>query len=91
MATPAYYWDEEKAEILRRTRGVSFEELVDSIEHGGLLATVDHHNPTRHPRQPIYIVRIRDYAYMVPFQETENGIFLRTAYPNSDATRHYLR
>lgn len=88
---PAYYWDDEKDALLQRTRGISFSEVLYHIEHGDLLATVDHPNPVRHPNQRIFIVRIRNYAYMVPFQRTEAGIFLRTAYPNSDATRHYLR
>ena len=88
---PNYYWDTEKDAWLRRTRGVSFEDLAREIEHGGLLATVDHHNPIRHPGQRIFIVNVRNYAYMVPFEETDAGIFLRTAYPNGDATRHYLR
>ena len=88
---PVYYWDEEKDELLRRTRGISFAEVLYHIQNGGLLDTVDHQNPTRHPGQRIFIVRIENYAYKVPFEETENGIFLRTAYPNSDATRNYLR
>ena len=88
---PTYYWDDAKDELLRRTRGISSVEIAHRLEHDGPLATVDHHNPIRHPGQRIYIVRIGDYAYRVPFEVTETGIFLRTAYPNSDATRDYLR
>lgn len=88
---PNYYWDEEKDALLRRTRGISLAEIAYHLEHDGPLATVDHHNPIRHPGQRIYIVHIRNYAYRVPFEVTENGIFLRTAFPSSEATRDYLR
>ena len=90
-AMPNYYWDDEKDELLRRTRGISFAEIARRLEHDGPLATVDHHNPVRHPGQRIYIVRVGNYAYRVPFEVTETGIFLRTAFPNSEATRDYLR
>ena len=32
---PTYYWDAEKDELLRRTRGISFAEIAYQIEHGG--------------------------------------------------------
>ena len=88
---PTYYWDVDKDELLRRTRGVSFADVVYQIEHGGLLDTIDHPNPALHPGQRMYIVRIDDYAYRVPFETTAIGSFLRTAYPSSDDTRYYLR
>lgn len=87
---PAYYWDDEKDALLRRTRRVSFDEIVHQIEHGGLLDSIDHPNPTLHAGQRIYIVCIGDYAYRVPFEVTPLGIFLRTAYPSGDDTRYYL-
>ena len=80
---PNYYWDEEKDALLRRTRRVSFDDIVYQIEHGGgLLDDIAHPNPTLHPGQRIYIVRIRDYAYRVPFEVTELGTLLRTIYPS---------
>ena len=89
---PNYYWDEEKDALLRRTRRVSFDDIVYQIEQGGgLLDDIAHPNPTLHPGQRIYIVRIRDYAYRVPFEVTELGTFLRTIYPSGDDTRYYLR
>ena len=87
---PACCWDEEKDELLKRTRGISFADVVRQLEHGGPLATIDHPNPVRHPNQRIYIVRIRDYVYRVPFQITVRGVFLRTVFPSSVDTRDYL-
>ena len=88
-----FYWDESKNETLKRdrTRGyVSFEEVVSHIRQGDLLDLVDHHNQDRYPGQRVFIVRIGDYAYRVPFEETESGILLKTAYPSRKATRDYL-
>ena len=88
---PGYDWDPSKDELLRRTRRVSFADVVYSIEHGGLLDTIDHPNQERYPGQQIYIVRMRDYVYQVPFDRTESGVFLRTLYPSRRAFRDYLR
>jgi hypothetical protein len=34
---------------------------------------------------------IYDYAYLVPYIEDEEGIFLKTIIPNRKATEKYLR
>ena len=65
--------------------------------HPGLLDTIKGPNPLRHPGPRIFIVRIGNYAYIenyawrVPFETTETGLFLRTAYPSRESTRDYLR
>jgi hypothetical protein len=41
--------------------------------------------------QRIFIVHIRDYAWLVPFVETETEIFLKTIIPSRKATAQYLR
>ena len=94
---PIYYWDAEKDALLQRARGISFRDVVRHIQPGGLLDITEHHNPLRHPGQLIFIVRIGNYAYIenyarrVPFETTETGLFLRTAYPSRESTRGYLR
>jgi hypothetical protein len=37
------------------------------------------------------IVNINDYAYLVPFVETESEVFLKTIIPSRKATKKYLR
>ncbi len=34
---------------------------------------------------------VDDYAYLVPFVESETEVFLKTIIPNRAATRRYLR
>jgi len=36
------------------------------------------------------VVRIRDYAYLVPCVESESEIFLKSIMPSRKATRDYL-
>jgi hypothetical protein len=39
----------------------------------------------------IFIVDVRDYAYIVPFVEDEEKYFLKTIYPSREATKKYLK
>lgn len=70
---------------------MSFEEVVFCIERGQLLDIVEHPNQERYGGQRIFIVKIKDYAYLVPFVETEREIFLKTIIPSHKATKKYLR
>lgn len=88
---PNYSWYADKNERLKRERGLSFEQVLQHLENGELLATVDHPNQRRHPGQQMFIVRIGNYAYEVPFVVEGDTFILRTAYPSRKATRDYLR
>jgi hypothetical protein len=83
-------WNSIKNVGLRIERGVSFEEVLAAMSHGALLDVVAHPNIERYPNQRIFIVRIRGYAYLVPFVETPQEIFLKTIIPSRNATRKYL-
>jgi len=37
------------------------------------------------------VVEINNYAYLVPFVETDEEIFLKTIIPSRKATKKYLR
>jgi len=86
-----YAWNNEKNRQLKAERSVSFEEVVFYIEQGQLLDIVEHPNQERYGGQRIFIIKIRDYAYLVPFVETEREIFLKTIIPSRKATKNYLR
>lgn len=60
------------------------------MAHGGLLDVQDHPNTGQYPNQRLLVVRIRGYAYLVPFVETESEVFLKTIIPSRKATRNYL-
>ena len=40
--------------------------------------------------QQIIVVEINEYAYLVPFVESQEGKFLKTIIPSRKATRDYL-
>lgn len=84
-----YAWDEEKNKKLKAERSIGFEDIVAAI-HQEPLDIITHHNPKKYPGQKIYIVRIEDYAYLVPFVEDEEKIFLKTIYPSRKMTKKYL-
>lgn len=76
---------------MKAERDVSFEEVIFYIEKGQLLDIVEHPNPEKYKGQRIFIVNINDYAYLVPFVETEREVFLKTIIPSRKATKKYLR
>ncbi len=88
-----FNWDPEKNALLKRTRGVSFEEIVAAIEDGGVLGVLEHPNPERYPNQRVYLVEFMDYVFVVPFvrEETKRELVLKTIYPSRKYTRIYLR
>ena len=79
-------WSQEKNELLKAKREISFEEIALLIEAGNILGIEE--NPG-HPNQKIYILEIENYAYIVPFVESENEIFLKTAFPSRKYTKRY--
>jgi uncharacterized DUF497 family protein len=69
-----YVWNEEKNQRLKSERGVSFEEIIVHIAIGDVLDIVEHPNPEKYKGQRIFIVKMRDYAWLVPFVESEDKI-----------------
>ena len=83
-------WNNDKNEKLKQERGISFEDVIYYIEHDKLLVILEHNKQEKYPRQRIYILEINKYAYLAPFVETENEIFLKTIIPSRKATKKYL-
>ncbi|MFH0772096.1 MAG: BrnT family toxin, partial [Candidatus Omnitrophota bacterium] len=86
-----FEWANEKNEKLKSDRGISFEEVVFYIVNGFVLDVVPHPNPDKYPNQKMFIVNIDNYAYLVPFIETEEIIYLKTIIPSRKATKKYLK
>jgi len=85
-----FSWNHEKNEQLVRERGISFEEVVFHIERGDVLDVLEHPNDERYPEQRLFVVAVDDYAYLVPFVESEEELFLKTIIPSRKATKRYL-
>jgi len=83
-------WNDEKNEMLKRVRGVSFEQVELAIALGDLVDRIKHPNPGKYPNQKVFLVKIENYIYSVPYIEDSEKIFLKTIIPNSKATEKYL-
>ncbi len=86
-----FLWNEEKNELLKSERQVSFEDVVFYIEKGFLLDVLEHPNQEKYKGQKIFVIQIDDYVYLVPFVENEHEIFLKTIIPSRKATKKYLK
>jgi len=76
---------------LKSERGVCFEQVVILMEREDVLDTIEHPNQQRYPGQKIAVVRIDDYAYLVPYLQESDEIFLKTVIPSRKATDKYIR
>ncbi len=86
-----FSWDNKKNELLKNNRGVCFEQVVLLMEKGEVLDTIEHPNRERYPGQKIAVVMIDAYAYLVPYVEHNEEIFLKTIIPSRKATNKYVR
>ncbi len=84
-------WNDAKNEMLKKVRGVSFEQVELAIASGDLVDRIKHPSPAKYPNQRVFLVKIEDYIHSVPYVEDNERIFLKTIIPNSKATNKYLR
>lgn len=83
-------WDTQKDEQLKQERDISFEDILIAIDGGNLLDIVQHPNKSRYPNQKLFIVNMNGYAYIVPFVENKERVFLKTIIPSRKATKRYI-
>ena len=86
-----FNWDNEKNKKLLKERGISFEEVVFYIEKEYILDKIEHPSQNKYEGQKMFVIRIDDYVYLVPFVENEKEVFLKTIIPSRKATRIYLK
>ncbi|MBN2266916.1 MAG: BrnT family toxin [Candidatus Babeliaceae bacterium] len=85
-----FSWNNEKNQLLKKERNISFEEVVLHIEKKRILDIVEHPNQAKYKGQKIFVISIHNYAYLVPFVESGEEIFLKTIIPSRKATKKYL-
>lgn len=86
-----FAWNSEKNAQLVKERNISFERVIYHIERNDILDIIRHPNSSKYPNQRMFILNIGNYAYLVPFVETDSEVFLKTIIPSRKATRKYLR
>ena len=82
-------WDENKNDILERTRAVCFEDVMNCIINDEILDVLPHHNPEKYPNQRIFVLRLRGYIYYVPFVEGDEKLFLQNIIPSRKLKSKY--
>lgn len=75
-------WNPLKSKRLKRTRGVSFEEIIQA-EFLGIQS-----NPSR-GNQRVLVYEYKGYVWAVPFVLEAEGIFLKTIYPSRKFKKIY--
>lgn len=83
-------WNDEKNDVLKKTRGVSFEQVELAIALGDLIDRLKHPDSAKYPNQRVFLVKIDNYIYSVPFVEDNEKIFPKTIIPNRKATKKYF-
>ena len=81
-------WDEDKNNTLKSQRGIGFEDVLIAIEEDNQLDDFEH--PKRR-NQRVRVIKHDNYAYLVPYVEDDEKIFLKTIIPSRKATRDYLK
>lgn len=84
-------WNYEKNRKLIEERGISFEDAVFCLQNNALLDDIAHPNREKYPHQRVFIILVDAYAYLVPYVETDDEIFLKTIIPSRKATRQYIK
>lgn len=79
-----FKWNALKNERLKRTRGISFEEILQAKQIG-----IKGH-PSRELQEEM-LFELRNYVWVVPFVRKEGDIFLKTIYPSRKYTKKYKR
>jgi len=80
-------WDIEKDRWLRKTRGISFQEIADCILSGDYIDILE--SPSR-AGQEVFVLKMKNYIWAVPFMvEEDKSIFLKTAYPSRKLFKRY--
>lgn len=73
-------WDPKKEDLLKETRGVSFEQVRNEIVQGDF--KIIENSSSIHQNQKAYLVKINDYIHVVPFREDAESILLITIFPS---------
>ena len=77
-------WSLLKSERLKRTRGASFEDILQSR----LVAVLRH---PRKPNQHIMLFEHRGYIWVVPCVVSSHEVFLKTLFQSRKYTKLYKR
>ena len=77
-------WSQLKSERLKKTRGVSFEEIIAS-------KLIDVRRHPHNENQKILVYQYKGYLWAVPYVIDGETLFLKTLYPSRKLTKLYKK
>ena len=77
-------WSQLKNERLKKTRGVSFDEIINAE-----LIGIKRHSVRKD--QSVMLFKFKGYIWIVPYIEEKEYIFLKTLYPSRKYTKLYRK
>ncbi len=85
-------FNEEKNQLLKAMRGISFDDVVDTLERKQLLDDIAHPSK-KYPHQRMYVIVLNKYVYVVPYvvDKQKQEIFLKTIYASQVLSTKYLK
>ena len=76
-------WSEEKAEWLKKERGIDMHEVSSIIASRDIIAIETVPNQEAHPDQKMFIISYHEYIHCVPYVYDKCGnLFLKTVFPS---------
>jgi uncharacterized DUF497 family protein len=87
-----FSWNEDKNDLLKRHRKISFEEIVLSIESQQIVDVMEYPNQEKYRGQIFILVEKENYIYVVPAYISDSGeeCHLKTIYPSRKYTEKFL-
>ena len=88
-----FVWDEDKNNVLKQQRNISFEQIILSIENKQIVDVIEHPNKEKYKGQIYIMVNYDEYIYVVPAAISNSGeeCHLKTIYPSRKYTKKYIR
>ena len=74
-----FKWDESKNNILQKTRGISFDDIVDIIYQDKVLE-IEPNKKYRDQNNMYVYIEFKKYVYIVPYEKRGDHIWLITEY-----------
>ena len=85
-----FTWSDDKNYLLKRHRGIAFEDVAIKVLQRDIVGIEYDHNPERYPGQHLFLVMEREYLYVVPFYQIDaDTVRFVTIYPDGGRMRDY--
>ena len=85
-------FSEEKNLLLKETRGLCFEDILQAIEEKRILDDLKSRSQ-KYSHQRILVIKREEYVYAVPYviDKKRKVVFLKTVYPSRVLTDQYMK